>query len=71
MELVLWLILATLVAGLSFICFNVNMIYEQLAHMIQQDPSIMFNQKYQELVLELFSRIDKETEKGHDNLETL
>jgi len=71
MELALWLILATLVAGLSFICFNVNIIYEQLDHMIAQDPSIKYNLKYQELVLELFSRIDKETEKSNDNMETL
>jgi len=66
MELVLWLILATLVAGLSFICFNLNIIYKQLDHMIMK-----YNLKHQELVLELFSRIDKETEKSHDNLETL
>jgi hypothetical protein len=71
MELALWLILAALVAGLSFICFNLNIIYKQLDHMIAQNPSMKYNLKYQEFVLELFARIDKETEKSNDNMETL
>ena len=44
MELVLWLILATLVAGLSYICFHMNIIYGQLLYMIQTDPALRYKE---------------------------
>jgi hypothetical protein len=44
MELILWLILATLVAGLSYICFYLNVLEGQLYYMIKTDPALRYKE---------------------------
>ena len=44
MELVLWLILATLVVGFAFIGFMVNIISGQLQYIITHDPDLKYKE---------------------------
>ena len=44
MELVLWLILATLVAGLSYICFYLSILDGHLYYMIITDPALRYKE---------------------------